>query len=204
MSYQDDLVRLLCDAGALRFGCFTLKSGASSPFFVNLGDVASGAHVAALGGLMAQGLREGFPQAESLFGPAYKGIVMASAIAQAASRELDWDLPFFYDRKEQKTHGEGGSYIGTLPEPGSVVVIIDDVYSSGGTKLDAVRALRRDFDVDPVGILVAVDRRQRDVELDPELPPMASLVDLPFLVDWLARNDPAHFGAVLRFFEERP
>ncbi len=201
MSYQDDLVRLLCDAGALRFGEFTLKAGGKSPFFVNLGDVASGDHLAGLGALLARGLREHFPLCTHVFGPAYKGIVMASALTQAASTELRWDLPFCYDRKERKAHGEGGNYVGKLPEPGSRVVVLDDVYSSGGTKVQAVKALKEHFGVDPIGILVAVDRRPRGVALDPSLPPMASLVDLPFLVDWLARNDPAHFGAVLRFFE---
>ena len=202
MSYQDDLVRLLVDAGALRFGEFTLKSGALSPFFVNLGDVATGDALAGLGTIMAQALEQHFPLCNHLFGPAYKGIVMVSAIAQAASLEQQRDLPFFYDRKERKAHGEGGSYVGKLPADGDRVVVIDDVYSSGGTKVQAVKMLRESFGVTPIGILVAVDRRPRGVALDPALPPMASLIDLPFLVDWLARNDPAHFGAVLRFYEE--
>jgi orotate phosphoribosyltransferase len=202
MSYQDDLVRLLVDAGALRFGDFTLKAGGKSPFFVNLGDVATGDQLAGLGTLMAAALEQSFPLCNHLFGPAYKGIVMVSAIAQAASLEQQKDLPFFYDRKERKAHGEGGSYIGKLPKDGDRVVIIDDVYSSGGTKVEAVKRLLEDFGVDPIGILVAVDRRPRGVALDPTLPPMASIVDLPFMVDWLARNDPAHFRAVLRFYEE--
>jgi orotate phosphoribosyltransferase len=202
MSYQDDLVRLLVDAGALRFGDFTLKSGAKSPFFVNLGDVATGDQLAGLGAIMAHALVEHFPLCNHLFGPAYKGIVMASAIAQASSIELQKDLPFLYDRKERKAHGEGGSYIGRKPVDGDRVVIIDDVYSSGGTKVEAVKRLELDFGIEPIGILVAVDRRPRGVALDPSLPPMASIVDLPFLVDWLARNDPEHFGSVLRFYEE--
>jgi orotate phosphoribosyltransferase len=202
MSYQDDLVRLLVDAGALRFGDFTLKSGAKSPFFVNLGDVATGDQLAGLGAVMARALDDHFPLCNHLFGPAYKGIVMVSAIAQAASAELQKDYPLFYDRKEVKAHGEGGSYIGRMPAEGDRVVVIDDVYSSGGTKVEAVKKLQQDFGVDPIGILVVVDRRPRNVALDPALPPMASIIDLPFLVDWLARNDPAHFGAVLRFYEE--
>jgi orotate phosphoribosyltransferase len=202
MSYQDDLVRLLVDAGALRFGDFTLKSGAKSPFFVNLGDVATGDQLAGLGAIMARALEEHFPLCNHLFGPAYKGIVMASAIAQASSIELQKDLPFLYDRKERKAHGEGGSYIGRRPTDGDRVVIIDDVYSSGGTKVEAAQKLKDDFGIEAIGILVVVDRRPRGVALDPALPPMASIVDLPFLVDWLARNDPDHFGSVLRFYEE--
>jgi len=202
MSYQDDLVRLLVDAGALRFGDFTLKAGGKSPFFVNLGDVARGDQLAGLGTLMATALEQDFPLCNHLFGPAYKGIVMVSAIAQAASLEQRKDLPFFYDRKERKAHGEGGSYVGKTPVDGDRVVVIDDVYSSGGTKVEAVKMLAESFGVTPIGILVAVDRRPRGVALDPSLPPMTSIVDLPFLVDWLARNDPAHVGSVLRFYEE--
>jgi len=202
MSYQDDLVRLLVDAGALRFGDFTLKAGGKSPFFVNLGDVARGDQLAGLGTLMAAALEQDFPLCNHLFGPAYKGIVMVSAIAQAASLEQRKDLPFFYDRKERKAHGEGGSYVGKTPVDGDRVVVIDDVYSSGGTKVEAVKMLAESFGVTPIGILVAVDRRPRGVALDPSLPPMTSIVDLPFLVDWLARNDPAHVGSVLRFYEE--
>jgi len=204
MTESDALFPLLRASGALRFGSFTLKSGASSPFFVNLGDVAGGGDLCALGALLARGLRRAFPATTLLFGPAYKGIVLASATAQAAARELGWDLPFCYDRKERKAHGEGGELIGRLPRPGDAVVVVDDVYSSGGTKLEAARMLREGFGVDPIGVLVVLDRRPRGVPLDPGLPPLAALADLPGLCAWLEARDPPLAAPLRRFWEGGP
>lgn len=125
----------LTGTGALRFGDYTLKSGDRSPFFVNLGDVATARDLHLLGSYLALGLREHFPETTALFGPAYKGIVLASATALASWSTWQWDLPVSYNRKERKAHGEGSSRVGRAPQPGGRIVIVDDVFSSSGTKI---------------------------------------------------------------------
>lgn len=197
-------VDLLVEAGALRFGDFTLKSGDRSPFFVNLGDVATGRSLQALGDLLAEALHDRFPGATHLFGPAYKGIVLATAAATAAWARYGWDLAVCYDRKEAKAHGEGGALVGRLPGPGDRVVVVDDVYSSGGTKVQAVGLLRGYTGTAPLGILVGVDRRRAGVAFDPGLPEVRSLCDLGHLEAWLAARGDPRAAAVARFRDNLP
>lgn len=194
------LISSLIACGALRFGDFTLKSGQASPFFVNLGDVAAGPDLARLGAALAAAVARDFPEATLLFGPAYKGIVLATAASVAAWQEFGRSLPLCYDRKEAKGHGEGGAYIGQLPRPEDRVVIVDDVLSSGGTKLQAARRLEEDFGVRPVGMLVALDRRRAGEELDPALPPLTALAALPDLIRYLEEADPARAATVDAFY----
>lgn len=193
-----ELIAFLESTGALRFGDFTLKSGDKSPFFVNLGDVAAGRELHELGEHLARGLREHWPQATHIFGPAYKGIVLATATAAAAWRLWEWDLAVSYDRKEAKAHGEGGKVVGKLPHPGDVCVVVDDVFSSGGTKVEAVNKLRA-RGVDPVGVLVAVDRRRDSAPPVPELPTTAALATISDLATYLDQRDPARAAQVREF-----
>ena len=197
-----EFVGFLVSSGALRFGDFTLKSGARSPFFANFGDIDAGRDLEKLGQHMARGLRKHYPQADLLFGPAYKGIALAAVTAVGCWRLFERDLPFFYDRKEAKRHGEGGAFSGRAPRPGDRVVIVDDVLSSGGTKLQAAQALERSFGVKPIGILVGLDRRPRGVPWGPELPPLASLARLEDLQRYLAPRDTPQADLVRRFYEE--
>ena len=138
---KKEFIAFLVESQALQFGEFTLKSGDKSPFFVDLGCVRTGKALQFLGRALAQGLKERFPAATLLFGPAYKGIALATAAAVGCWSELGKDLPVCYNRKESKGHGEKGLFIGQAPTPEDRVVIIDDVLSSGGTKLDAAKAL---------------------------------------------------------------
>lgn len=199
------LIEFLRDCGCLKFGTFRLKSGDTSPFFVNLGEVDSGAGLAELGAALAGAVQESFPETTLLFGPAYKGIALAAATATAAWNGSQRDLRFFYDRKEPKAHGEGGSYIGHLPQAGEAVVMIDDVLSNGGTKVDAVAALQNDFQAETVGIVVVVDRRRKGVPLPEGLPPVKAVLGLPDLCDWLAETgDKENEKALRRFYEGEP
>ncbi len=195
-------IRFLVESGCLKFGDFKLKSGDRSPFFVNLGQADSGAKLDVVGRALAEASMAAFPEALLFFGPAYKGIALAVAAAASAWRHHGKDYRFFYDRKEAKQHGERGVFIGHLPEPGEAVVMIDDVLSDGGTKVEAMNAIEGAFRTRPVGIVVALDRRRRDKPLPLGLPPVEAVVRLPDLIDYLAdAGDALHGEALRRFYE---
>ena len=201
-SEKREFIRFLVDSGCLKFGDFQLKSGDRSPFFVNLGRADSGAKLDVLGRALADAVQAAFPEATLLFGPAYKGIALAVAAAASAWYRQGKDLRFFYDRKEAKAHGERGKFIGHLPEPGEAVVMIDDVLSDGGTKVEAVAAIEGAFRARPVGIVVAVDRRRRATPLPEGLPPVRAVIDLGDLCDYLDETGDAIHGQALRRFYE--
>ena len=199
---KKQFIEFLVASGCLKFGDYQLKSGDRSPFFVNLGQADSGAKLDVVGRALAEASRAAFPQAALLFGPAYKGIALAAAAAAAAWYRHGKDMRFFYDRKEAKTHGERGRFIGHLPEPGEAVVMVDDVLSDGGTKVEAIEAIRTAFQTRPVGIVVAVDRRRRATPLPAGLPPVEAAIDLADLCEYLAETgDDLHHQALRRFYE---
>ncbi len=152
--YQRQFMQLCLAQGVLRFGDFTLKSGRKSPYFFNLGNIASGRALAQLGEAYAQALLARNIEFQMLFGPAYKGIplVAATSIALAAAGR---DLPWAYNRKEVKNHGEGGQLVGA-PLAGRVVVV-DDVITAGTATREALRLIKR-TDARPAALLVALDR----------------------------------------------
>ena len=201
-SEKREFIRFLVDSGCLKFGDFQLKSGDRSPFFVNLGRADSGAKLDVLGRALADAVQAAFPEATLLFGPAYKGIALAVAAAASAWYRQGKDIRFFYDRKEAKAHGERGTFIGHLPEPGEAVAMIDDVLSDGGTKVEAAAAIEAAFRTRPAGIVVAVDRRRRATPLPAGLPPVRAVIDLGDLCDYLEETgDAVHLQALRRFYE---
>ncbi|HET7266564.1 MAG TPA: orotate phosphoribosyltransferase [Oleiagrimonas sp.] len=157
-AYQHDFIKLALRHGVLRFGDFTLKSGRQSPYFFNLGKIASGAGLARLGQAYAARLAEADLSVDMLFGPAYKGIALAAATAIAMADGHDRDLPWAYNRKEAKDHGEGGLLVGA-PLTGRVL-IVDDVITAG-TAVRQSLALIREHGATPAGVLVALDRQER-------------------------------------------
>lgn len=154
--HQRRFLDLAFEYGALQLGEFTLKSGRVSPYFFNLGAIATGAGLARLAGCYADALEQAGIAYDGLFGPAYKGIPLASALAVELSRR-GLDLPFAYDRKEAKDHGEGGKLVGRL---GRRVIIVDDVITAGTAVRGALDLLRA-RDAAPAALLVALDRQER-------------------------------------------
>jgi len=143
---------------ALRFGEFTLKSGRVSPYFFNAGLFDSGAALATLGRAYAETAANASVRFDMLFGPAYKGIVLAAITAAALAEHRSRDVPFAYNRKEAKDHGEGGTLVGA-PLRGRVL-IVDDVITAG-TAIRESLALIRAHGAEPAGVLIALDRQER-------------------------------------------
>ncbi|UGB38017.1 orotate phosphoribosyltransferase [Frateuria soli] len=156
--YQRDFIELALARDVLRFGDFTLKSGRRSPYFFNLGRIDTGAALARLGEAYAAALIRAQLPVDMLFGPAYKGIALAAATAIALATRHGRDLPWAYNRKEAKDHGEGGVLVGA-PLAGRVL-IVDDVMTAGTAVRESL-ALIRAQGATPAGVLIALDRQER-------------------------------------------
>ncbi len=156
--YQREFIELALQREVLRFGEFTLKSGRLSPYFFNMGQINSGASLASLGrSYAAAAERSGVPF-DMLFGPAYKGIALAAATAIAYADQLGRDIPWAYNRKEAKDHGEGGSLVGA-PLKGRVL-IVDDVMTAGTAVRESLALIEAQGAV-PAGVLIALDRQEK-------------------------------------------
>lgn len=157
-----DFVRFALNEGVLRFGSFKVKSGRISPYFFNAGLFNSGGSVGKLAGFYAQALLDSGVAFDMLFGPAYKGIPLATATAVALAghpaMQGGSDVPFAYNRKEAKDHGEGGTLVGA-PLKGKVV-IIDDVITAGTSVRESVEIIRN-AGAEPAAVLIAMDRMER-------------------------------------------
>ena len=132
MTYREEFIHFMVRSGVLTFGDFTTKSGRKTPYFVNTGNYKTGAQAARLGDYYAACIQEHMPGGvDALFGPAYKGIPLAVAAASSLYRGYGRDLPYCFNRKEAKDHGEGGSMVGYKPQDGDRVAIIEDVVTAG-------------------------------------------------------------------------
>lgn len=156
--YQRDFIEFALARRALKFGAFTLKSGRSSPYFFNIGELSRGADLARLGHFYAAALMQSGLDCDLLFGPAYKGIPLVVATAIELAQQHGRDLPVVFNRKEAKDHGEGGLLVGA-PLQGRVV-IVDDVITAGTAAREVVRLIRS-AGATPAGMLVALDRMER-------------------------------------------
>ena len=165
MDYKSAFLRLALTHGVLKFGEFKLKSGRVSPYFFNLGLVSSGAALGELGRAYAAALQRSGIAFDMLFGPAYKGIPLVAAVAVALAEDgrdpstgSGRDVPFAYNRKEAKDHGEGGTLVGAKPQ--GRVVIVDDVLTAGTALRESVRLLR-EAGATPVAAVIALDRQEQ-------------------------------------------
>jgi orotate phosphoribosyltransferase len=162
--HRQRFLQLALDAEALRFGEFTLKSGRTSPYFFNAGHFDSGAALAELASCYADAIDAADADFDLLFGPAYKGIPLATALACEYARR-GRDLPLAFNRKEAKAHGEGGSLIGA-PLAGRRVLVVDDVITAG-TAIREALAIIADGGGTPAAIVIALDREERVAQDDP-------------------------------------
>ena len=204
-AYQRDFVDLLVRFEALRFGTFTLKSGRKSPYFMNAGQLRTGAAMVGLGRAYAAAIERAGLDCDVVFGPAYKGVPLAVATAMAFAKG-DADMPYCFDRKEAKDHGEGGSFVGSIPQPGQSVVIVDDVITSGMSIRESVEKLHAQADVRISGVVVAVDRQEKGrserstlQELEDELQlrviPIVTIREIVEILYGQSINDRIYLGA---------
>jgi orotate phosphoribosyltransferase len=199
--YQRDFIHLARRYNVLRFGSFTLKSGRQSPYFFTAGSFDSGAALAALGRFYAQSIVDAGISFDVLLGPAYKGIPLASVTAVALADEHGMDVPFAYNRKEAKDHGEGGVLVGA-PLRGRVLVI-DDVITAG-TAVAEVVALIEGAGASLGGVAIGLNRQERgqgDRSAIHEIEerwgvPVMSIIDMQHIIDFLEDSDDAPEGAL--------
>ncbi|MGE6606173.1 orotate phosphoribosyltransferase [Halomonas sp. NPDC076908] len=156
--YQRDFIAFAIEQGVLKFGEFTLKSGRVSPYFFNAGLFQTGRALAKLGRFYAQAIVDSDLNADVLFGPAYKGIPLAAVTAAALADHHDLDMPYSFNRKEAKTHGEGGNIVGAALSGN--ILIIDDVITAG-TAIREVMTLIEQSGAHAAGVIIALDRQER-------------------------------------------
>jgi len=192
-AYQRDFIRFAIERGVLRFGQFTLKSGRISPYFFNAGLFDSGLALAQLGRFYAAAVMDSGIDFDVLFGPAYKGIPLAATTAVAMAEHHQRDVPWCFNRKEAKDHGEGGTLVGA-PLAGRVL-IIDDVITAG-TAIREVMQIIQAQGAQAAGVLIALNRQERgkgelsaiqEVERDYGMP-VVSIVSLEQVLEYLAED----------------
>ena len=159
-NYKKQFVKFLVSADALQFGKFTLKSGRVSPYFFNSSKFNTGPLIEQLGKYYAAAIQQHAPDCSLVFGPAYKGIPLCVTVATALSKKLNQNIGYFFNRKEIKTHGDQGTLVGQLPQPGDMAVMVDDVFTDGHTKIESVDLVRELCKIEFSGVLVALDRME--------------------------------------------
>ena len=189
--YQREFIQFAIEQKVLRFGEFTLKSGRVSPYFFNAGLFNSGAVLAKLGRFYAAAIQEANVEFDVLFGPAYKGIPLATAAVVSLSNDYGLDVPYVFNRKEAKDHGEGGNLVGA-PLQGRVM-IIDDVITAG-TAIREVMDIINANQATPAAVMIALNRMEKgkgelsaiqEVERDYGMQ-VVSIVSLTDIVDYLS------------------
>ncbi len=204
-SYKREFIEFLKGAGVLKFGDFTAKSGRKIPYFINAGDIKTGDQIAKLGEFYAKAYLEKVGNKRTvLYGPAYKGISIAVSSSIALSKN-GLDVPFFFNRKEAKDHGEGGIFVGYVPKEGEEVVIVEDVITAGTAIRESMTNLSSLDGVKVCATFVMVDRKEKGqteksamAEIEEEFGfPVYSVVDVYDIIEYL-EEDPANEENVTR------
>lgn len=195
--YKREFIKFLEDAGVLKFGDFTAKSGRKIPYFINAGDIKTGEQIQKLGEFYAKAYFEKVGNKKSvLYGPAYKGIPIAVSVAVALAKD-GLDVPFFFNRKEEKDHGEGGVFVGYKPQAGEDVVIVEDVITAGTAIRKSMAILSKLDGVNVKATFVMVDRKEKGqgeksamAEVTDEFGfPVYSVVDVYDIIEYLEEDE---------------
>ena len=195
--YKREFIQFLEGAGVLKFGDFTAKSGRKIPYFINAGDIKTGDQIAKLGEFYAKSYLEKIGKKRCvLFGPAYKGISIAVSASVALSKE-GLDVPFFFDRKEVKDHGEGGMFVGYTPKAGEEVVITEDVITAGTAIRESMGKLSALEGVSVAAVFVMVDRKEKGQTEKSAMAeitdtfgfPVYSVVDVYDIIEYLEEDE---------------
>jgi orotate phosphoribosyltransferase len=198
-AYKREFIQFLQSAGVLKFGDFTAKSGRKIPYFINAGMIKTGDEIAKLGEFYAKAYFDKVGNKKTvLYGPAYKGISIAVSAAVALSKN-GLDVPFFFNRKEAKDHGEGGVFVGYVPQAGEEVVIVEDVITAGTAIRESMAILGNLEGVKVAATFVMVDRKEKGkteksamAEVEEEFGfPVYSVVDVYDIIEYLS-EDPAN------------
>ena len=192
-SYKREFIQFLEGAGVLKFGDFTAKSGRKIPYFINAGMIKTGNDIARLGEFYAKAYTDKLGKKQAvLYGPAYKGISLAVSAAVALSKN-ELNVPFFFNRKEVKDHGEGGVFVGYVPTAGEEIVIIEDVITAGTAIRESMEILSHLEGTKVSATFIMVDRKERGkgekgamVEIEEEFGfPVYSIVDVYDIIEYL-------------------
>ena len=196
-SYKREFIDFLKEAGVLKFGDFTAKSGRKIPYFINAGEIKTGEQIMKLGSFYAKAYLDKIGRKNTcLFGPAYKGISIAVSASVALAKE-GLDLPFFFNRKEAKDHGEGGIFVGYTPKAGEKIVIVEDGITAGTAIRESMEILSSLKDTQVVATFVMVDRKEKGkteksamAEVGEEFGfPVYSVVDVYDIIEYLEEDE---------------
>jgi orotate phosphoribosyltransferase len=161
-----ELIEFLAKSGAIKFGEFILKSGRVSPYFISTGVLCDGESSYELGRYFAKKINEVYGNNfDAVFGPAYKGIPIAISTSIALHKEFGINKPWLFDRKEKKVYGDASAFVGGELDKYAKVIIVDDVFTTGETKMEAVEKIKSLY-CDVVGIVIAVDRMEKGIKLN--------------------------------------
>ena len=195
--YKREFIKFLQDAGVLKFGDFIAKSGRRIPYFINAGDIKTGDQISKLGEFYAKAYLEKIGNKRTvLYGPAYKGISIAVSSAVALAKQ-GLDMPFFFNRKEVKDHGEGGVFVGYVPKEGEEIVIVEDVITAGTAIRESMEILSSVKGAKVSAVFVMVDRKEKGktdmsamAELEKEYGfPVYSVVDVYDIIEYLEEDE---------------
>ena len=204
-SYKREFIEFLQEAGVLKFGDFTAKSGRKIPYFVNAGMIKTGDQITKMGEFYAKAYFDKLGKKQAvLYGPAYKGISLSISAAVALSRN-GLNVPFFFNRKEVKDHGEGGTFGGYVPQTGEEIVIIEDVITAGTAIRESMEILSHLDNTKVIATFIMVDRKEKGQsekgamqEIEEQFGfPVYSVVDVHDIIEYL-EEDPANEENVTR------